>query len=110
VRYRSRRTGNRAPAAEFIAHYRPTGEIFHAEPRSLDHFLTERYCLYTVNDSGRVHRAEIHHRPWPLQPAEADIRRNTMGEAAGMALPPQPHHCTYSRRLDVVIWTPERAG
>jgi uncharacterized protein YqjF (DUF2071 family) len=110
VLYQSRRTERGAPAAEFIARYRPTGEIIHAEPGSLDYFLSERYCLYTVDDSGRVHRAEIHHLPWPLQPAEADIQRNSMGEAAGISLPPRPHHCTFSSRLDVVIWTPERAG
>lgn len=110
VHYQSRRTESGATPAEFKARYRATGDIFQAAPGSLDHWLSERYCLYTVDGDGRVHRAEIHHLPWPLQPAEAEFERNTMGEAAGFALAPQPHHCTFASRLDIVAWPPERAG
>ena len=48
-----------------------------AEPGTLEHFLVERYCLYTAKD-GVLYRAEIHHPPWPLQPAQAEIELNTM--------------------------------
>ena len=34
--------------------YRATGEVFSAASGSLDHFLTERYCLYTVDGEGRI--------------------------------------------------------
>ena len=82
--------------------YRPDGELFHALPGSLEHFLTERYCLYTVDRRGRLSRAEIHHPPWPLQKAEAEIELNTMPpdriEPAGKPL------LHFSRRQDVVLW------
>jgi uncharacterized protein YqjF (DUF2071 family) len=72
------------------------------EPGTLAHFLTERYCLYAVGDGGRLQRAEIHHPPWPLQAAQAEVELNTMPpdglEAEGEPL------CHYSGRQDVLIW------
>jgi hypothetical protein len=109
-RYASRRTDDSAPApAEFRGRYRPVGEVFRATPGSLEHWLTERYCLYTLDDERRVHRGEIHHPPWPLQTAEADIDANTMAAEVGLELgvPPLLH---YARRQDVVFWTLEPAA
>src|SRR5436309_10836117 len=73
IEYESARVGH-----VFSARYRPSGEVFDAAPGSLEEFLAERYCLYTVDERGRLYRAEIHHAPWPLQPAEAAIALNTM--------------------------------
>jgi uncharacterized protein len=98
VDYRSTRTG-----AEFDASYRPTGPVAPPEPGTLEHFLTERYCLYTEHD-GELHRAEIHHPPWPLQTAEAELREHTISPIA-LDGDPLLH---YSERQDVVIWPPER--
>jgi uncharacterized protein YqjF (DUF2071 family) len=84
------------------ATYRPIGEVFHALPGSLEHFLTERYCLYTVDRRGRLSRAEIHHPPWPLQVADADIELNTMApDGIELASDPLLH---LSKRQDVVLW------
>ena len=109
IHYRSRRTHRTAPAAEFVARYRPTGAVTHSKPGSIDHWLTERYCLYALDTSRRVFRAEIHHHPWPLQPAELEIERDTMGRAAGLALRAEPDRLSFSRRLDVLVWPPARA-
>jgi uncharacterized protein YqjF (DUF2071 family) len=108
VTYTSRRTHRGAPPAEFAAEYRPTGEIAMARAGSLEHWLTERYCLYAVDGGGGLHRAEIHHPPWPLQPAEAEIRRNTMTDGAGFALPDVAPLLHFARKLDVQVWPPER--
>jgi uncharacterized protein YqjF (DUF2071 family) len=108
IHYRSRRTHRNAPPAEFSAQYRPTGAETHSKPGTLDHWLTERYCLYALDTTRRVHRAEIHHRPWALQPAEVEIERETMAAAAGLTLPAEPIRLSFSRRLDVVVWAPER--
>ena len=110
LHYRSRRTHRDAPAAELSARYRPAGAVTRSKPGSLDHWLTERYCLYALDTSGRLHRAEIHHRPWSLQPAEAELERDTMAAAAGLAVAPVPTRLSFSRRLDVVVWAPERVG
>ena len=85
----------------FSASYRPAGEANPAEVGTLAHFLTERYCLY-AEDRGALYRADIHHRPWPLQPAEARIELNTM-PPEGIRLEDDPL-LHFSRRQDVVIW------
>lgn len=84
----------------FAGSYRPAGEVFHAEPGSLEWFLTERYCLYTTDRGGRLMRAEIHHEPWPLQQAEAEVE---LASISPLALDGPPL-CHFARRQDVVIW------
>jgi uncharacterized protein YqjF (DUF2071 family) len=81
------------------ARYRPDGAVFHAEPGSLEWFLTERYCLYTA-DGGALRRADIHHELWSLQPAEAEVGLTSISpiEVEGAPL------CHFARRQDVVIW------
>jgi uncharacterized protein len=108
VDYWSRRTHNGAPQAEFAAHYRPTGPVVQAQPGTLEHWLTERYSLYTVDPCNRLWRAEIHHLPWPIQPAEAEIRANTMSAAAGIPLAATAPLLYFSRLLEVVVWPLQR--
>jgi uncharacterized protein YqjF (DUF2071 family) len=107
--YRSHRTDSQRPA-EFQARYRPVAERSPrpAELDTIDHWLTERYCLYAVDRGGRLYRTEIHHAPWLLQPVEAKILWNTVATAAGMELGPKPALTAYARRLDVVVWWPVR--
>ena len=38
--------------AEFIAPYLPMGPTYQAAPGMLDHWLTERYCLYSAISLG----------------------------------------------------------
>jgi uncharacterized protein len=97
IRYESARDDGRA----FSGSYRSTGPRFTAQPGSLEHFLAERYCLY-AEDKGHLFRADIHHRPWPLQPAEATIELNTIPPAS-LLLEGEPV-LHYSARQDVVIW------
>jgi uncharacterized protein YqjF (DUF2071 family) len=85
----------------FLGSYGPTAAAFEAERGSLEWFLAERYCLYTV-DRGRLHRAEIQHPQWPLQPAELELERNTMAPD-GIDLEGLPL-CHFARRQDVLIW------
>ena len=67
--------------------------------------MTERYCLYTTDKHRNLCRGEIHHAPWPLQPAEAEIKVNTMAAAHRLALPPDPPLLHFARKLDVVVWS-----
>lgn len=108
VRYRSVRTHRGAPRAEFAARYRPVGEPSESRPGTLEYFLTERYCLYHRHHLGGPYRLEIHHPPWPLQPARARITRNTMAQASGLVLPDQPPLLHFVRRQDMVAWAPAK--
>ncbi len=110
VVYSSRRTHRGAPRAELQARYRPLGTVALSVPGSLAHWLTERYCLYTLGPQGQVMRGEIHHAPWPLQEAKAEITTNTMAAAAGIVLPADPPVLHFARRLDVILWPLRAAG
>lgn len=100
--YSSRRTG--APDS-FQASYRPTGPVKSFDKDSLEIFLTERYCLYSVAPNGTLYRGNIHHVPWSLQPAEAEISLNTMLTGSlGLTVPNCQPHLLYSENIDTVEW------
>ena len=106
VRYTSAR--RREPSGlSFRALYEPTTDPYESTPGSLEHWLTERYCLYARSPAGRVFRTEIHHGPWPLQGARVDIERNDLLLPHGLVCESTPAVLHFSRRLDVVVWTPE---
>jgi uncharacterized protein YqjF (DUF2071 family) len=127
--YHSRRTDPRSPvaSAELIAAYRPVGPVFHAVAGTREYFLTERYCLYTVDRHARASICEIQHARWPLQLATAEFARNTMidGLDLGLALDPRRDDrgdtaglaatgaassplLHFARRQDTVAWRPTR--
>jgi uncharacterized protein YqjF (DUF2071 family) len=105
VTYDSRRTDQRGRPAEFRARYRAIGPVARSSPGTLDHWLTERYCLYAVDRSTRIHRAEIHHHQWPLQPVEAEIETNSMVRAAGLTIQ-APARLAFASSIDVIVWRP----
>jgi uncharacterized protein len=107
VEYRSRRTHRGAPPAELRACYAPLAPVEPARAGTLEHFLTERYCLFAHGPRG-LRVGEIHHRPWPLQRARAELERNTMTTASGIALPACAPLCHFARVLDVRLWAPRR--
>lgn len=108
IHYHSSRTHAGAPPATLAVRYQPTGAIYHSEPGTLEYWLTERYCLYAANRSGRIWRADIHHARWPLQPAEAETAENTMTAQIGMSLPQTQPLLHFARRLDVIGWRIEQ--
>jgi uncharacterized protein YqjF (DUF2071 family) len=100
----------RSNPVEFKARYRglgPTRKLAESNPGSLEYFLTERYCLFSVDHTGQPVRANVHHVPWPLEDAEADIARNDLAAALGITLPNEQPVLHYSRRLAVYIWPAE---
>jgi len=107
--YRTERIDRRGPPAAFEARYGPIGPIELAAPGSLEAWLTDRMRLFSVDRRGRIWRTEIAHEAWPLQPAQADITRETMARAHGLELPDVAPHLRYAARLDVRGWAPARA-
>ena len=103
VSFRSDRADGRA---RFASSYAPAGSGFTPVLGTLDHFLTERYCLYHQTRRGAPYRLEIHHPPWQLYPAEAEISSNTMAAASGLDLYDHPPLLHYVRRQDMVAWPP----
>ncbi len=110
IHYRSMRRGGE-PTLE--ARYRPTSAPYESKAGTLEHWLTERYCLYAQSPDGALWRNEVHHAPWPLQNAEAEFQRNTYlsGDSRAPQLgsgPPLQLH--FARRIDVVVWGGERVA
>lgn len=110
IRYRSRRTSSSASPAAFAARYRPIGDPLPPARGTLEHFLTERYCLFTLDSEFHALRLDIHHPPWPLQTAEADITLNTMAQACGIRLPAIKPLLHFAGRQDMVAWAPHRTA
>jgi uncharacterized protein YqjF (DUF2071 family) len=99
IHYSSER---RAAPVRFAASYGPTGPVQAARPGTLEHFLTERYCLYAQAPRG-LRRLEIHHQPWPLQPASAEVTTNELLAPHGLAVSGAPL-LHFARRIDMVMW------
>jgi uncharacterized protein YqjF (DUF2071 family) len=70
----------------------------------LESFLTERYCLYTTDKQGTLYRGNIHHLPWPLEMAEAEIEINELPQVHGIQLPEVKPVLHYARELVVYVW------
>src|SRR6185503_11817277 len=104
----SKRSPSSGPPARLVARYRPTGHPHPPVEGTLEYFLTERYCLFTVDSSFHACRVDIHHPPWPLQPAEAEISENTMADAAGIRLPAMGPLVHFAKRQDMVGWILEK--
>ncbi len=105
IEYESLRIHDGAEPAAFRGQYRGLGDLFCAKPGTLEHFLTERYCLYSLNSKGQLLRGEVHHAPWDLQLAEAEISDNSMGNSVTGVLLGKPL-LHFSKRQDVVVWAP----
>jgi uncharacterized protein YqjF (DUF2071 family) len=108
VTYRSVRTVREDIA--FDATYWPIGGQTEARKGSLEYFLTERYALFSQDARGRLWTVDIHHHPWLLQPAAAEVRLNTVAAAQGLPPTSGSPLLHFSLRQDVATWAPRRAG
>ena len=102
--YSVTRTDRRLATGTFTARYRPIAPPRQPQQGTLEDWLTARYCLYTTDRRGRLYRGDIHHLPWQLQAAEAEIAVNTLADAHHLRLPNTPPLLHYSQRLDMVAW------
>jgi uncharacterized protein YqjF (DUF2071 family) len=93
--------------ARFQARYGPAGPPHRTCPGGVEHFLTERYCLYARSPAGRLYRTEVHHLPWPLQPAAADVDATELLASHGIAVHGPPALVHYARGVDVLTWAPQ---
>jgi hypothetical protein len=109
IHYVSRRREG-AARVEFRGTYWPTTAIYESKPGTLEHFLTERYCLYAQARDGSILRGEVHHMPWPLQGAGAEIEVNEVAGPQGIEIHGPPALLHFSRRIDVAVWSVERVG
>ena len=84
---------------------------FGKAPGSLEAFLFERYCLYTVHQ-GRLCMAYTQHNPWEFCEAEATLQTNTLTASFNLGIQDvlQPDLTHYSKGVKVHSWGLEPAG
>ena len=90
----------------FAARLSPRSAPEPAEPDTIEHFLLERYCLY-ARDRGRLMRADLHHRPWEVQPAIGGVDLDTISPP-GLGLAGEQPLLHVSRLQDTLAWPLER--
>jgi uncharacterized protein len=102
----ARRTDERGPTpANASISYRPSeGALTPASPGTIEHFLVERYILYTEDEDHRLHRARVHHQPYPLLNAEVGTLDETLIWAAGIRRPESVPLRHYAREVNVRVY------
>lgn len=80
---------------------RPAGQ---AVPGTLEHFLAERYFLYTQRPGGQLLRGQVHHSPYPLREATLLECQQTLLRAAGIRPHSDVEHVLYSEGVDVSVF------
>lgn len=105
VHYESTRLLAQTPV-HFRATYRGLGPqtTGRSARDTIEYFLTERYCLFTHNREGKLLQGDIHHAPWPLEAAEAEIEMNELPVAHGINLPNIPPVLHFAREQAVYLW------
>lgn len=96
------RAGENSGSCQLDVTYEPAGPVYYSTAGSLEHFLTERYCLFSVYEN-EIFCGHIHHRPWPLQKANCEWRHNSMTAPIGLELHGEPI-THFVKRIDTVEW------
>jgi uncharacterized protein len=108
VDFRSERASSES--AIFAARYEPRGRAEAPAVGSLEYFLAERYLLYTSADR-RLWQAQVHHEPYPLQEARAEVMVEGLVDAAGIERPEgQPPLAHFAREVNVEIFALRDVG
>lgn len=76
---------------------------------SLEHFLVERYVLYSESN-GRLFRGRVHHKPYQLNAARVSHLEENLVASAGVSRPDDAPHACYSRGVQVEIFPLERVN
>lgn len=83
-----------------------------ADPGSFEHFLLERYLLYTIDARQRLLRGQVHHTPYPwvpIEPEAVSIEEN-LTAAAGLSVTGPAEHAAYSPGVNVEIFPLTQTG
>jgi uncharacterized protein len=74
-----------------------------AQPGTLEHFLVERYILFTLWNA-RLYQGRVHHTPYPLQPARILSLDENVLAAAGINRPETTPIAHFASGVDVEVF------
>ncbi len=89
--------------ASYLIRGQVTGPVQPAVPGTLEHFLAERYLLY-ARFQDRLYQGQVHHRPYPLQPATVLSLDENLLAAAGLERPATPPLALFAAGVDVAVF------
>ena len=72
-----------------------------------EHFLVERYVLFTHDPSGRSSKlfsGQVHHVPYPVRPARVLECQDSLVQAAGIEVSGPPEHVAFCEGVEVEIF------
>lgn len=92
-------------AASFDATYAPSTTNIVPDPGSPIAMLVGQYSAFVVR-RGTVHEMDELHARWQLDEADADVRENTIPDAAGLTVARTPDLQHYAAQRAVVSWLP----
>ena len=96
------------PANCHVAYRPEEGAVVQATPGTIEHFLMERYILYSVDSEHQLWRARVHHQPYPIQKVSVGALDETLVWAAGIKRPDGVHLRHYAREVNVKVYLLER--
>jgi uncharacterized protein YqjF (DUF2071 family) len=91
------------PRAELQASWTIGEPLPQSSAGSIEFFLTERYCLYSLHRK-RIRRSRIFHEPWPLRKATLNSRQSTMIQSLGIAESQEEPLLHYAEAIAVDVW------
>lgn len=103
VDYATERKWPAPTPASAKAQYEVTGPAAPATPGTLEHFLVERYILYTEAD-GKLKRGRVHHSPYPVQPARLHSVDESLIAASKITRPSTAPLVHYASEVQVDIY------
>jgi uncharacterized protein len=109
VRFRSERVSPGPLPARCAVEYAPRGEVAHAVPGTLEHFLVERYILYAA-DGERLYQGRVHHAPYPVRGATVSGLSQDIVQAAGLPAPRGEPLAHYASEVDVEVFPIRRVS
>ena len=89
---------------QLLCNYKSVSAPSPTEKGSLEEWLVQRYCLYTVSKKGEPMRADILHEPWMLEKVEAKIHQNTLLSSLNIVPEIEEPILHYAKKAVVRIW------
>jgi uncharacterized protein YqjF (DUF2071 family) len=109
IKYFGQRLWPGPKPAEYGIECRTDSEVFVAQPGTIEHFLVERYRLYSRRGN-TLYSGRVQHVPYPLQRAKVLSLRENVVQAAGITRPTTEPLVLYSRGVDVEVFPLQRAA
>jgi uncharacterized protein len=85
----------------------PTGTVQPAHPGTLEHFLAERYFLYSLRKN-QLYQGQVHHTTYPLQPVDLLSFDESLLAAAGLDRPTTTPIAHFATGVNVEVFALQR--